>query len=87
MQVSTRVEENARNAPASSSRSGSSPPTIASVMEKLQSALQKSRIDRATARPTAEGWSWALVRGRTVRVGRPSVVWLCGTDGWSPVRA
>ena len=30
---------------------GWSPPTIASVMEKLQSALQKSRIDRATARP------------------------------------
>jgi hypothetical protein len=27
------------------------------VLEKLQSALQKSRIDRATTRPTAEGWS------------------------------
>ena len=25
------------------------------VLEKLQSALQKSRIDRATTRPTAEG--------------------------------
>jgi hypothetical protein len=25
--------------------------------QKLQSALQKSRIDRATTRPTAEGWS------------------------------
>ena len=23
----------------------------------------------------------------TVRVGRPSVVWLCGLDGWIPVRA
>ena len=57
MQVSTRVEENARNAPAWSSRSGLSTPTIASVMEKLQSALQKSRIDRATARPTGEDWS------------------------------
>ena len=57
MQVSTRVEENARNAPAWSSRSGSSMPTIASVLEKRQSALQKSRIDRATARPTGEGWS------------------------------
>ena len=22
-----------------------------------------------------------------VHVGRPSVVWLCGLDGWSPVRA
>ena len=32
----------------------------------------------ATAR---EGWSWALGRGRTVTVGRPSVVWLCGLDG------
>jgi hypothetical protein len=40
-----------------SSRAGSSPPTIATVLEKLQSALQKSRIDRATTRPTAEGWS------------------------------
>ena len=57
MQVSTRVEKNERNAPAWSSRSGSSPPTIASGLEKLQSALQKSGIDRATARPTAEGWS------------------------------
>ena len=34
MQVSTTVEENARNAPAWSSRSGSSPPTIASVMDR-----------------------------------------------------
>ena len=24
---------------------------------------------------------------KTVRVGRSSVVWLCGLDGWSPVRA
>ena len=55
MQVSTRVEENARNAPAWSSRSGASPPTIASVLEKRQFALQKSRIDRATTRPTGEG--------------------------------
>ena len=45
------------DAPAWSSRAGSSPPTIATVLEKLQSALQKSRIDRATTRPTAEGWS------------------------------
>ena len=53
MQVSTRVEENARNAPAWSSRSGSSPPTNASVLEKRQSALQKSRIDRGATQPTA----------------------------------
>jgi|SouAtlMetagenome_1021521.scaffolds.fasta_scaffold512152_1 hypothetical protein len=33
----------------------SSPPTIATVLEKLQSALQKSRIDRASTRPTARG--------------------------------
>ena len=51
----TTVEENARGAPAWSSRAGLSPPTIATVLEKLQSALQKSRIDRATTRPTAEG--------------------------------
>ena len=30
------------------------PPTIATVLEKLQSALQKSRIDRTTTRPTAD---------------------------------
>jgi len=28
-----------------------------------------------------------LGRGCTVCVGRPSVVWLCGLYGWSPVRA
>jgi len=49
--VSTTVEENARDAPAWSSRAGSSPPAIATVLEKLQSALQKSRIDRATTWP------------------------------------
>jgi hypothetical protein len=27
-----------------------------------------------------EGLRWALGRGRTVTVGRPSVVWLCGLD-------
>jgi len=42
LQVSTTVEENARDAPAWSSRAGS-PSTIATVLEKLQSALQKSR--------------------------------------------
>ena len=26
-------------------------------------------------------------RGRTVTVGRTSVVWLCGLDGWSQTRA
>ena len=40
-------------------------PTIASVMEKIQSAFQKSRIDRATARPPpgragVEHWDGAL---------------------------
>ena len=58
MQVSTRVEEErvqcasleqqVRVVPANNRHS---------VMEKLQSALQKSRIDRVTARPTGEGWS------------------------------
>jgi hypothetical protein len=37
--VSTTVEENAREAPAWSSRAGSSPQTIATVLEKRQSAL------------------------------------------------
>jgi hypothetical protein len=31
--------------------------SLPTVLEKLQYALQKSRIDRATTRPTAEGWS------------------------------
>ena len=57
LQVTTTVEENARDAPAWSSRAASSPQTIATALEKLQSALQKSRIDRATTWPTAEGWS------------------------------
>ena len=43
--------------PAWGSRAASSPQTIARALEKLQPALQKSRIDRATTRPTAEGWS------------------------------
>ena len=37
--------------------------------------------------PPREGWSWALGRGRTVTVGRPSVVWLCGLDSYSQSRA
>ena len=63
LQVSTTVEENARDTPrpAWGSRAASSPNrplivpannTLASALEKLQSALQKSRIDRATTRPT-----------------------------------
>ena len=53
--MSTTVEENARDAPVWSSRAVLSPQTIVTVLEKLQSALQKSRIDRATTRPTADG--------------------------------
>eukprot|EP00964_Phaeocystis_antarctica_P124583 scaffold88224_cov45-Phaeocystis_antarctica.AAC.1 len=87
LQVSTTVEENTRDAPARGSRAASSQQTIASALEKLQPALQKSGIDRGATRPTAAGWSWALGWGRTVRVGRSSVVWLCGPDGWSPLRA
>ena len=41
-------EENARDVPAWSSRSASPTQSIARALEKLQSALQKSRIDRAT---------------------------------------
>ena len=56
--------------------------TIATMVEKPQSAPVKSWIDRTSTQPTPrEGWSWALGRGRTVTVGRPSVVWLCGLDG------
>ena len=36
-------------------RNGSANNTLATALEKLQSALQKSGIDRATTRPTAEG--------------------------------
>jgi hypothetical protein len=39
LQVSTTVEENARNAPPCGSRAASSKPTIACAWEKLQSAL------------------------------------------------
>ena len=73
VQVSTRVDENARNAPAWNSRSRSSPPTIASVLEKRQSALQKSRIDRATAQPTGEGYL-ELSTGTGLYGACPSVV-------------
>ena len=37
------------------SRSASPTLSIAKALEELQSALQKSGIDRATTRPTAEG--------------------------------
>ena len=72
----------------------SSQQTIASALEKLHSLFRRAGsievplvCHSACTRPTAEGWSWALAQGRTVRVGRPSVVWLCGPDGWSPLRA
>ena len=61
------------------------------AVEKLQSALQKSRIDRATplgppGRAGVEQWDGAV---RCVSPSRPTVcvVWLFGLDGWSPVRA
>ena len=53
--MSIMVEENARDVPAWSSRTASPTQSIARALEKLQSALQKSGIDRATTRPTAEG--------------------------------
>ena len=69
------IAENARDVPAWSSRSASPTQTIARALEKLQSALQKSGIDRATTWPTAEG-AEVVVEGRhmsTVRAawGRP----------------
>ena len=87
LQVSTTVEKNTGDASASGCRSGTTPPTIASIVAKPQSAPVKSWIDRTSTQPTAVGLRWALGRGRTVTVGRPSVVWLCGLDGWSQPRA
>ena len=48
------IAESARDVPAWSSRSASPTLSIALDLEKLQSALQKSEIDRATTWPTAE---------------------------------
>ena len=87
LQVSTMVEENTGDASASGCRSGTPPPTIASSVAKPQSAPVKSWIDRTSTWPTAAGLRWALGRGRTVTVGRPSVVWLCGLNGGSQPRA
>ena len=54
LQVSTTIEENARDAPACGSRAASSQPTIASALEKLQPALfLESGIDRGATRPSA----------------------------------
>ena len=53
MKVSTTAEEIARDAPAWGSRAASSPQTIASALEKLQPALQKSGIDHTTTRGSA----------------------------------
>ena len=80
LQVSTTVEANTGDASASGCRSGTTPPTIASNVAKPQSAPVKSWIDRTSTWPTAAGLRWALGRGRTVAVGRTSVVWLCGLD-------
>ena len=87
LQVSTTVEANTGDASASGCRSGTTPPTIASSVAKPQSAPVKSWIDRTSTQPTAAGLRWALGRGRTVTVGRPSVVWLCSLDGGSQPRA
>ena len=81
LQVSTTVEADTGDASASGCRSGTTPPTIASSVAKPQSAPVKSWIDRTSTWPTAAGLRWALGRGRTVAVGRTSVVWLCGLDG------
>ena len=87
LQVSTTVEENTGDASASGCRSVTTLPTIASSVAKPQSAPVKSWIDRTSTWPTAAGLRWALGRGRTVAVGRTSVVWLSGLDYWSQPRA
>ena len=76
LQVSTTVEANTGDASASGCRLVATPPTIASSVAKPQSAPVKSWIDRTSTWPTAAGLRWALGRGRTVTVGRTSVVWL-----------
>ena len=55
VEVSIVVEDNASDVPAWSSMSAPARQTIAWALEKLQSAHQKSGIDRATTLPTAEG--------------------------------
>ena len=87
LQVSTTVEANTGDASSSGCRSVTTPPIIASSVAKPQSAPVKSWIDRTSTWPTAAGLRWALGRGRTVAVGRTSVVWLCGLDGGSQPRA
>ena len=87
LQVSTMVEKNTGDASASGYRLVTSPQSIASSIAKPKSAPVKSWIDRTSTWPTAAGLRWALGRGRIVTVGRPSVVWLCGLDGWSQSRA
>ena len=81
------VEANTGDASASGCRSVTTPPAIAFSVAKPQSAPVKSWIDRTSTWPTAAGLRWALGRGRTVAVGRTSVVCLCGLDGWSQPRA
>jgi hypothetical protein len=49
------IAESARDVPAWSSRSASPTLSLSLSLEKLQSALQKSGIDRATTWPTVEG--------------------------------
>ena len=49
------VEKITRDASAWGSRAAPLPQTIATALEKLQPAPQKSGIDRATTRPTVEG--------------------------------
>ena len=87
LQVSTTVEAKTGDASASGCRSVTTLPIISSSVAKPQSAPVKSWIDRTSTQPTAAGLRWALGRGRTVTVGRPSVVWLCGLDGRSQARA
>jgi len=80
LQVSTTVEEKTGDASASGCRSATAPQTTVSSVAKPQPAPVKSWIDRTSTWPTAAGLRCALGRGRTVTVGRPSVVWLCGLD-------
>ena len=65
------------------SRSATTPPTIASSLAKPQpGSCEELDIPIAHLHLAHRGGPerWALGRGRTVTVGRPSIVWLCGLE-------
>ena len=86
-QVIMTNEPLTRDVEALDGRTSSPQQSISIIQEKRGSAVLRSESARTSTRSTSESWSRALGRDRTVRVGRPSVVWLYGLNGWSPLRA